>query len=193
MGYEQAASTQLLATNCAACGRPLRDAESVEAGMGPDCREKLGLDAAGAPPSWSRAEALLRAAGHELPPGWGEDAHRACNALVHRAAIAQRTAPLALAGAIGALGYERLGARLAERLREEALVVVELEGAELLVRAPYSERFLVEVRRVRGARWDRDAKVRRVPATERRALWDALRASYPAGALVRCGEKLAVL
>ena len=42
--YENAPSTALLATNCLACNRPLRDAASVEAGIGPICREKYGYD-----------------------------------------------------------------------------------------------------------------------------------------------------
>lgn len=41
-GYEDAPATQLVATNCAACGRPLVDAESVSIGLGPECRKKYG-------------------------------------------------------------------------------------------------------------------------------------------------------
>jgi gamma-glutamylaminecyclotransferase len=41
-GYENAPATRLLATSCACCGRALLDAISVEAGIGPDCREKYG-------------------------------------------------------------------------------------------------------------------------------------------------------
>lgn len=44
MSYENAPATTLLATNCACCGRALVDAKSVEAGIGPDCREKYGVD-----------------------------------------------------------------------------------------------------------------------------------------------------
>jgi len=34
----------MLATHCAVCSRPLVDAASVEAGMGPDCRDRHGYD-----------------------------------------------------------------------------------------------------------------------------------------------------
>ena len=44
MSYENAPATKMLATNCACCGRPLVDAKSVECGIGPDCREKYGVD-----------------------------------------------------------------------------------------------------------------------------------------------------
>jgi len=44
-GYEEAPSTKMLATHCAVCGRPLRDAISVSVGMGPDCRERHGYNA----------------------------------------------------------------------------------------------------------------------------------------------------
>ena len=45
MSYENAPATRMLATHCAACGRPLVDATSVETGMGPVCRERYGYDA----------------------------------------------------------------------------------------------------------------------------------------------------
>tara|TARA_Y100000034_G_scaffold111298_2_gene144283 strand:- start:1957 stop:2547 length:591 start_codon:yes stop_codon:yes gene_type:complete len=45
MGYESAKSTRLLATHCLCCRRPLRDAVSVEIGIGPVCREKYGYNA----------------------------------------------------------------------------------------------------------------------------------------------------
>lgn len=42
MSYETAKATRLLATNCLCCSRPLLDAQSVEAGIGPHCRKKYG-------------------------------------------------------------------------------------------------------------------------------------------------------
>lgn len=40
--YEDAPATKLVATHCCCCGRALLDAESVEIGIGPVCREKYG-------------------------------------------------------------------------------------------------------------------------------------------------------
>lgn len=64
MSYENATSTRLLATHCVACGRPLRDADSVEIGMGPICRKKYmpaydGLD----PEVKKKANTLVHEAG----------------------------------------------------------------------------------------------------------------------------------
>lgn len=44
MGYENLNSTKLLAAVCACCGRLLRDEESANIGIGPDCREKYGYN-----------------------------------------------------------------------------------------------------------------------------------------------------
>jgi len=44
MNYENLKSTKKLATNCLCCGRPLRDAGSVEYGVGPICRNKYGFN-----------------------------------------------------------------------------------------------------------------------------------------------------
>jgi len=69
-GWENAVSTKLLATHCAICGRPLRDPESIERGIGPDCNEKLGrpnmmptgVDPAGVARALAMAPAVLREA-----------------------------------------------------------------------------------------------------------------------------------
>lgn len=46
MPHENATATRLLATHCAVCGRPLVDAQSVETGIGPICRERyFGVEA----------------------------------------------------------------------------------------------------------------------------------------------------
>ena len=46
MSYENAPATQLIATHCACCGRPLVDAASVERGVGPECARKYGYSEA---------------------------------------------------------------------------------------------------------------------------------------------------
>ena len=43
MSYEELTTTKIVATHCCACNRPLLDAESVTAGMGPICRKKYNL------------------------------------------------------------------------------------------------------------------------------------------------------
>jgi hypothetical protein len=43
MSYENAPATKILNINCAACGRPLVDANSTSVALGPDCRKKHGV------------------------------------------------------------------------------------------------------------------------------------------------------
>lgn len=193
MSYEDAPATVLLATHCACCGRPLRDAISVERGVGPDCAEKFGYGEAQGTARWNLATHMLTSAGLQLPEGWAKDAHAVVNKLVHLAACQQRKAPLALAGAIDALGYAKLAAKLVERIKEEATIVVERVGDELVVKTPYCPEFNREVVYIRGQRFDRATMRRVVPASARVELWAALKKGFEPGTLVSCGEKVSAL
>lgn len=66
--YENAPAAAMLATHCC-CGRPLLDAVSVEAGIGPDCRKKHGFDEAQTAPDWAAVARL------ELEGSWPTDPH----------------------------------------------------------------------------------------------------------------------
>lgn len=155
-GYENAPATRMLATHCAACGRPLVDSASVESGLGPDCRRKYGAKGLD---DVTRAEA---------------------NKLVYELAIAQTgTRALEVAVELRALGLVVLADRVLERCAD---VRIEESGGELVVSAPYREEAVVAWRRVPGRRWDRDAKAYRVPASSRRAVWELLIAHYPGAA-----------
>jgi len=69
-GWEHAVSTRLLASHCVFCHRPLRDPESVERGIGPECAGKhwapavmpTSLDVATAEKAMRMAPEVLRAA-----------------------------------------------------------------------------------------------------------------------------------
>lgn len=161
MDYTAAPATALVATHCCLCGRPLLDAPSVECGMGPTCRARV-----------------LRGAPTE---------HRAeVNALVAR--IAADTAAndvTALVARVATLGYSALAERLTERLAEGRAVTVRAEGDGYAVTAPFSEAFGAALREHAPARrWDRDAKVWRVPATAKRGLWRALLDAFPGAPLI---------
>lgn len=196
--YENAPSTKLLATHCASCGRPLRDAASVEAGMGPDCREKHGYENAQGPADWLRGVAYLGSLGlfgSHLPltACWGVDARRACNILVHHAACAPRGERAPFVQAIEALGFVRLARALARGAGE--VVEVQREAGSLVVRTPYSLDFAGSLKSQRiGARWDREAKAWRVPddARARTGLYDSLRAHF-AGALLVSARGIATI
>jgi hypothetical protein len=182
-GYEAAPATLLLATHCCACGRPLVDADSVEAGMGPDCRAKHGYGVPQGEPDFSAAMRALAALEPDgVPVAWTVElgARELANKLVHRVAtnrddLAGRTA---LCIAVSCLGFTTLAGRLLSRSNG---VTVTEEGGMLTVRAPFNPTFNEAVRRVPGQRWVAEAKARRVPATSRRQLWEALKASFPAG------------
>lgn len=147
--YESAPATSLLSTTCAACGRPLLDAVSVECGLGPICREKNGYDA--------------------------HDEHRAeANALVHAVALGD----VAKIARLEALGFVRLARTLRKRLLGRVTVeITELDGT-LIVSAPYREEALEAWRSIPGRVWSQKARAYYIPATERRALWCVLKAHY---------------
>lgn len=189
MSYENAPSTIMLATHCAVCARPLRDARSVETGMGPDCRARHGYDDAQDEPDAPRAQAALeRAAAAGCGPARSfldaglDDARSIANRIVHAVASdPHHPAAPDLVAALAALGYRRLASIVAAR--RFGAVEVEREGDDLLIRAPRNERFGDALwNRARG-RWDRQARARRVRATHRQLVWDLIQEHF-AGALI---------
>ena len=203
--YVNAPATRFIATHCACCGKPLVDADSVQAGVGPDCRAKHGRDVQTCTPDFVAARTILANFGSELgaPESILTDdspaaAHRAANVLVHRFAANFRTARW-IPDALHALGYDKLGARCAKRARVKLGAVTApatgevritsrtdrwtFKGKEytrevLAVTSPRDERFIAAVRALPGRRWDADAKVWTVPATERPALWSAVKGCF---------------
>jgi hypothetical protein len=185
MSYENAPGTELIATSCACCARPLLDAVSVETGVGPDCRRKFGFNEAQQPADMQGAFALLASLATTetaetflAPFRCGEASPRELsNLLVHRIAAAQIGEHVnAYTNAIRALGFVKLADRIAERI---AKVVIEADANELTVKVPYSEEAVHAFRKVPGRRWDREAKVYRLPATSKRALFNVLRDLFP--------------
>lgn len=180
--YENAPATLLLATHCAACGRALLDAVSVEAGMGPDCREKYGYGEAQNTPDFERALACLATfttpVAEVLVPG---DAHATANKLVNRAARGLDAG--ACIAAIDALGFKTLAAKLGARIH--AVRVEQVDGV-LVVHAPFSAEFNEAVRSVPGQRFVKEGKKawRTVPVSSRAALWAALKRAFPTGTMV---------
>lgn len=164
MSYENAPATRLIATHCVACGRPLVDSESVEAGMGPDCRERHGYYADVSPEA--RADANARV--HALATG--------------TLAPAQVAAELVM---IRALGFDRLADKL-----ESRLVVVEiaaLDASTIAVVTPYAPAFVDDLKATLSWRkWDGENKRWIVPAAQRskNALWALIRRHF-AGSIGR--------
>lgn len=183
---------------CVVCGHGFSDPHSEALGIGPDCRKRHGYGARQALPNWPAVDAALAgtAAAADVAAALC-DARAAGAAIVLRFAVEGRhcaSAP-AYISALAALGFVQLATRLAKQQRPIAVTTEgEGPGAMLVVRAPYNAAF-ADALRAAGVRstWDGAARVRRVPAAARRALWAALVASYPAGTLVAGPKGVRVL
>lgn len=164
MPYENARSTRLLATRCCACGRALRDAESVELGIGPVCRRNHGFNLQVS--AADRAEA---------------------NALVHGIAARGRMT-VEERNRLVALGFHQLAARLATRLlrrsrgtrRQQPIEVrmVIWRGVErLAVTTPYNPDALPAWRALGS--WDASSRRWMVHRRDSVKLLDMLEQNYP--------------
>lgn len=154
-GYENAPATRMLATHCAACGRPLLDAKSVEIGMGPDCRKRLGFNLA-----------------------VSEEARAEANALVYQIALDQGGTNVAdAAKRLAELGFAKLAAKIVDRVCP-VRITQDASNGSLRVKAPYADAFVAARRNVPGSRWDADAKETVFPGWARRELWTILQACY---------------
>jgi len=168
--YENAPATTMLATHCCCCGRPLLDAVSVEAGIGPDCRKKHGFGEAQAAPDWAAVARL------ELEGAWPTDPHAWANSLVHRIACNRSGDDVPrFVACIHALGYRKLAMTIAVQFG--AVIVTEADGM-LLVAAPFNDEWN-KAAHANWWRWDGKAKVRRVPVADRGKLWAVLVRVYP--------------
>jgi hypothetical protein len=158
MSYENAPATKMLATHCCACARPLLDAASVTAGLGPHCRAKHGVPNDLDEETRERANKLIF-----------ECAQEHVDAEVLKAAVVE----LALLGC----------AKLADRISKRAgRIVFTVTDEHVDVKAPYSEAFLS----ARGpGRWVRDAKVTRYATADAAAALAAVRSAFGDTALVR--------
>lgn len=184
--YENAPSTTLLATHCALCGRPLRDADSVERGVGPDCAEKHGYGDAQGEADWDRIGDLLTNAPTSLFEAvveqWGDRAQRnAANVIVHHAATVDRAKRRLHVDLLVALGYTRLAVAL-EAAAGEVVRIQTQDGGALVVKAPYNPSFTAGIKAARvGARWSDADKAWLVPrdAKAKVGLYRALLAAFP--------------
>ena len=152
MGYEQAPATRMLATNCVMCNRPLVDAASVEAGIGPVCRKKYGYAA-------------------EIT-----EEHRCeANKRIHSIALNRRDKQTSvLIREIEDMGLGVLAHSL--RAAVSDFTIFE-ENDKLVLKAPYSEAIFG----VPGRMWDRKRKVTTFPITSRVQLFEALKCGWPRG------------
>ncbi|WNM70260.1 capsid decoration protein [Myxococcus phage Mx1] len=157
MSYENLKSTKVLATSCAVCNRPLRDAVSVEIGIGPDCREKYGYNEA---ISSENQEIANRLVYQLVDKKEGVSAIEACRQLKE-------------------LGFIRLAEKIANRL-VDIRIELSQDGASLKVSTPYTERGVASFREIPHRRWDKDQNANIVPNTTngKKWLWYALKKAF---------------
>lgn len=189
--YENAPATRMLATHCVCCGRPLVDAVSVEAGVGPDCRKKYGYAEAQGKPDF--VEAVKHTPADFIIKC--EDVRGSVNRLVHRAALASlrkavsaKQEVVGITKAVRALGYTKLADAMASRM---AKVIVTVEGPVLKVRAPYNEVFVEGARLIVGARYIGE-RTTQFPVSEKQAVWALIRRCY-AGQTLSSAKGIAVI
>lgn len=185
MSYENSKACKLVATHCAACGRPLVDATSVDYGIGPTCRKKYQYEDAleiteevaenvratlASVPNQDLQEKIEEALNED-------DSRWAANLLVHHIAHYQKDPEsMGAIRLIRALGYESLADRIEKRIKPKIQVMV--ENGRIEVESPYSETFVACIREIKGRRFDYDNKIWSAPVTQKRELWKALKAAY---------------
>lgn len=191
MSYLSAPATDLVATHCCVCNRRLLHAESVERGMGPDCRARYMPAAEGAA-SEATAEAnqivyrlALVISGAVAPSQPGAAAARGGSSIRAELAAQCPTGATYLER-LRELGFPVLASKLEDAwLRRRAArpaepeIRVEQEGDRLWVVSPYSEAAVAASQAIPGRWWDREHRRTRYPVSQRAAVWDLLRQYYP--------------
>jgi hypothetical protein len=175
MGYETAPATEMLATNCACCGKELVDAESVQAGMGPECRKK-----------------------HALPNTLIDEDRQKANKLVYLIAKDQYGLDVDKAIAeLKALGCDKIVKRIQDRVYGKKRVVVTVHEDEEAkenrfdLKSPYDDDFVYRVKKVQGRKWDGDKKVNHFPIEAWARVWDLIADCYAGKmAVFPTGEQL---
>ena len=177
-----------VATHCAACGRTLTDATSIEFGIGPVCRKKYLYEDAYPIDDGMKLQLAVVLTDSALPEALAgrigeacldDNSRRAANLLVHAASTEGAHAAIDAAHALRLLGYEVLANRVQQRL---AKVHITVEYNHLIVQTPFNPAFLVAMRGIPHRKWDFTRKVNVVPAQYKVALFHALLRCYP-GAL----------
>jgi hypothetical protein len=192
MSYESAPATEMVATRCACCSRPLVDANSVEVGVGPICRERYGY---GEPDTVVSLDAVTDELNEPALAVIGDagDAHEAANRVVY-AIAAEQSGPAVdeLTETLAKLGYTRLSQIIAQRLAKLAESNLRKVSVHL-IRIPQGFQVLSPYRedapwRSLRARWDRGSRTWIVPQIARKGLWALLKEHY-AGCWMRVNDE----
>lgn len=154
MSYETLNSTRILATRCAVCARPLRDAVSVELGIGPDCREKYGY-----------SECI------------NEGNRERANQLIYLVADAQTgIEAVTAARALKELGFVKLASKIATRLFD--VRIERIAPGTLAISTPYTQAGVDAFRQVPGRQWNKELCANVVPEANKNQVWAALKKAF---------------
>lgn len=178
MGYTDAPATKLVATACLICRRPLVDAASVEAGIGPVCREKSGFGADPSRPAQKYQPLGVldpdRSVQAKLDSG---NRRGAANALTNFAARTNdREFAVRAAIQIGRLGYMRLSKAVLEGLADVFIWQKE-DVLEIRVPSRYNSRLSWMIEQMGGG-FNSRTRTYSVPVKTKRRLWGALKKFY---------------
>lgn len=184
---------EITCTHCLLCNRPLTDAQSIEAGIGPVCR-RSGYDKCDRAADFVMAVKEAQAAGClDMIAALLDrsDAREACNAVIRlMAASREDSLNVARLSVVRALGFETLALKIEEALYGEentGTIVVINDGERLIVQGKKlnSERFdrFITVMRSLPRTYDAVCKAFYVPLTSKRALWSGLKAQLAGSTL----------
>ncbi len=209
-GYEDAVSTKLLATHCCMCNRPLRDARSVEFGIGPICEAKFGTSAEVGEPDMAllgmglaMAPLEMRASIHKNV--LKDDLRGATNkAIWHAAMAASYTGPdwkvvIAAAEKIAAgCGYPLTAARFRSFYVEgqragSDIKLVRVGPGMICAQTPYNTDFIKAVKAVPGRRWVGASKVWCVPEDKLTHLIAALSVAFAGQLMLDLDDNMVVI
>lgn len=172
--------TPKVASHCCACGRTLKDATSVEFGLGPTCRKKYQYEDAYPIDEGMKLQLAVFLTDSAIPVALAtkigeacldDNSRRAANLLVHVASTESALAAIQSAQALRLLGYEALASKVQLRL---AKIQISVEYSYLVVQTPFNPLFLHELRSIPGRKWDFTRKVNVVPTKYKTALFMAL-------------------
>jgi hypothetical protein len=185
MSYTNSTACRLLATTCCVCNRPLVDAVSVQAGIGPDCRKKYMGKLEGA--ARDEANQIVHALAL-IVSGFKPTTVTGLSTEAVQTAYA-----LGGAGAVGAMlaATHEQGASLLDRLRvlgfdkladkfEKVWLPVRITqvGQEICLEAPYDDGAVTAQRSIKGRRWDKQVKANFFPVSQKPAVWAMLTRYY---------------
>lgn len=169
-----------VATNCCACGRTLKDATSIEFGIGPVCRKKYQYEDAYPIAEGVAFQITVFLTASAIPTALvakigeaclDDNSRRAANLLVHAASTEGSRVAIDAAAVLQMLGYDALADRVQRRL---AKIHITVEYDRYVVHTPFNPLFLHAMRGIPHRKWDFTRKVNVIPTQYKVELFNAL-------------------